>query len=151
MLPDGIGGWVRPVSARVMGEVSEEERRYEDGRDPRVLDILEVPVISHTPSLYQSENYVIDAADYWTRTGEIQAADLARLADRPDSLWGSGDRVSFEEASKFGTSLALVKPEGFVLCVQTEGTPYRKPRRKVPGAIHLQGDALLSVGDRSDC
>jgi hypothetical protein len=156
VLPDRIGDWVRPVSARVMGEVSEEERRYEDGRDPRVLDILEVPVIAHTPWLYQSENYVIDAAAFWTKTGEIQAADLARLVDRPDNLWGSGesamnglnDRVSFEEATKFGTPLALVRPDRLTLCVQTEGMRAGKPRRKVRARFSYRDTPyVLSVTD----
>lgn len=34
--------WVRPVSSRAGAEVSEYERQYEDGSDPRVLDMIAV-------------------------------------------------------------------------------------------------------------
>lgn len=61
------GEWVRPVSTRPTHEISEEERRYEDGRDPQLLDIVLVPCESHQPSPYQRENHVIDPTDYWAR------------------------------------------------------------------------------------
>ena len=42
------GSWVRPVSER--GDVSEYERQYEDGAEPRVLDIIDIPVIEPRPN-----------------------------------------------------------------------------------------------------
>ena len=54
---DGRAGqWVRPVSDREHQDVSEYERQYEDGSDPRVLDIIDVPVLDPKPEIYQTEN-----------------------------------------------------------------------------------------------
>jgi hypothetical protein len=49
----GVGAWVRPVGAREHGEVSEYERQYEDGSDPRVLDVIDVPLIGPQPKDFQ--------------------------------------------------------------------------------------------------
>jgi hypothetical protein len=53
------GEWVRPVSSRSTHEVSEEERRYENGQDPQLLDILRVPCDAHQPLSHQRENHVM--------------------------------------------------------------------------------------------
>ncbi|HXF07313.1 MAG TPA: hypothetical protein VNK45_02115 [Candidatus Acidoferrales bacterium] len=53
-------GWIRPVSAREHEEVSEYERQYQDGSDPRVLDVIDVPLIAPKPKDYQQENWLLD-------------------------------------------------------------------------------------------
>ena len=55
-----LGRWIRPISSRLTAEVSEEERRFEDGKDPKLLDIIRVPMIEAKPHGFQVENCVID-------------------------------------------------------------------------------------------
>ena len=43
------GDWVRPVSDSEHEEVSQRERQYEDGSDPKVLDIIDVPLVEARP------------------------------------------------------------------------------------------------------
>ena len=139
VLATGYGNWIRPVSARPSAEISEEERRYENGVLPRVLDIITIPVIGATPQLYQSENYVIDAGYYWAKTGELSLPEVRQLVDKPEPLWtnndstyyGNNDRVKVEVASKLKSSLMLIQPEHLTIKVVTEGADFGNPRRRV--------------------
>lgn len=53
-------GWIRPVSDRQYEEVSEYERQYEDGTDPRVLDIIDMPLKRRRAKDHQPENWLLD-------------------------------------------------------------------------------------------
>ena len=76
ILEDGnIGRWVRPVSARKSEEVSEYERQYEDGGEPRVLDVIDVPLLSARPKNYQQENWLLDPDRYWERVCHVSWTD----------------------------------------------------------------------------
>lgn len=46
------GSWIRPVSDRPAEEVSLEERRYADGSDPALRDIINVPLREPRPKSY---------------------------------------------------------------------------------------------------
>lgn len=156
VLSNGYGSWIRPVSARPSAEISEEERRFENGGDPRVLDIIEVPMISAAPFLHQTENHIIDAEYYWTKTGKLPWAELKHLLDKPASLWSSGDstylglndRVSVEQSSQMTNSLVLIEPETLNICVQLEGEAFGNPRRRVRAHFTYQGlQYILIVTD----
>jgi hypothetical protein len=66
-----FGAWIRPVSERPSQEISEEERRYGDGRDPALLDVIEVPFKRRQPTHHQTENHVIDDSNYWKKRGTV--------------------------------------------------------------------------------
>jgi len=139
VLANGYGPWIRPVSARQGAEVSEEERRYEDGQSAQVLDIIKVPVIGATPVLYQSENYIIDPKFYWVKKGDFAIEELDQLLDNPPSIWmngdstyyGTNDRVKLDIASKLKSSLMLLKPKDLKIKVHVEGAEFGNPRRRV--------------------
>ncbi len=132
VLENGYGPWIRPVSARPSAEVSEEERRYENGQSPRILDIIDVPIIGAAPLLHQTENHIIDGDYYWIKRGELPWGELRRLVDEPQILWPNGDstyyglndRVTLQTASKITDSLVLIQPASLSVHVQTEGAEF---------------------------
>lgn len=83
---EGAAKWIRPVSAREHQEVSEYERQYEDGSDPRLLDVLEIPVTKHQPADYQRENWLLDPEQYWRKIGSYEWARLSRFVEAPITL-----------------------------------------------------------------
>src|ERR1700731_102602 len=85
---DKLGGWIRPVSERPTGEVSEEERRFENGQDPKPLDIIAIPMIQARPHNFQSENHLIDDQYYWAKEGQATWDQIRAAIDRiPGPLW----------------------------------------------------------------
>ncbi len=141
------GVWIRPVSAREHEEVSEKEREYEDGSDPRLLDIIDVPLIEPRPKTFQQENWLLDDQRYWVRAGRLSWNDLAGLEDRRDALWinghntGSGlnDRIPLEEATPLRSSLRLLRVPKIELRVFAPGEAFGNRKRRVQGHFEHLG------------
>lgn len=132
LAPDGSPGeWIRPVGDREGAEVSREEREYEDGGDPKLLDIINVPVIAPTPKSCQTENWLIDARRHWRKAGAAAWDDLARMEDPPAPLWVNGissakginDKVPIAEAAALTDSLRLIKVNGLRVSVSEPSNP----------------------------
>src|SRR5690349_939479 len=87
---ESLGGWLRPVSSREHEEVSEYERQYSDGSDPRVLDIMDVPLLEARPKDYQQENWLLDPDKYWRKVGRATWTDVDLLVDTLEPLWIDG-------------------------------------------------------------
>jgi len=87
-VPDGatIGPWIRPVSEREHAEISEKERRFENGQFPAVLDIVRIPMKKPLPLAFQTENHLIDDAYYWTPVRTVSWAEARKAVDG-ESHW----------------------------------------------------------------
>ncbi|MEA3432203.1 MAG: hypothetical protein U9R01_05970 [candidate division WOR-3 bacterium] len=130
--------WMRPVSNRDSEEISEEERRYENGQMPKLLDIISIPVKEHKPQLFQNENYLINDDYYWEKRGEFSSS-LDNLLDAPNDLWGTQsssyqgqyDRIPEDMCVNYEESLYLIKPQSLKIIVRTEGQEFDNAKRKV--------------------
>lgn len=149
-------GWIRPVSARPHQEVSEYERQYQDGSDPRVLDIIDVPLLNACPASYQSENCLLDPNFYWVKCGSASWNDLVTLADPAGSLWANGDstqsglndRIADAVAASLTSSLRLFHVDSVDLCVLQPGAAFGNSKRRVQGRfVHAGVHYWLWVTD----
>lgn len=130
------GGWIRPVSARPTAEVTSSEYRYEDKTTPKVLDVIDVPLLEAAPHGHQTENYIIDPERRWVKVGEFPWDRLEQLRERPVSLWINSDStdagafncISRAEASTLEDSLVLIKKKKFSIEVSSTSWEGRKKR-----------------------
>jgi hypothetical protein len=145
---DGYGEWIRPVSSRPTGEISEYERRFEDGGHPQILDVITIPLIKHQPHHYQQENHLIDDGFYWEKEGAVRVDELCSMVDNiPNEMWVNGyssynginDRIPEDVANSLESSLLLVQPDTLAISVSVEGAEFGGGKRKVR--------AIFSVND----
>ena len=148
--------WIRPVSVRPNGEVSERERQYADGSDPKVLDVMDVPLLKPQPKGYQQENWLLDPKFDWSRKGRIGWDDLERLADPLERLWfdghktynGLNDRIPLDAAQAVQSSLRLIRVKQLELRVFRPGEEFGDPKRRVQGRfVHAGARYWLWVTD----
>jgi len=131
------GGWIRPVSARPKGELASIEYSYPDHTRPKLLDVMEVPLIAERGEPPQTENHVISPAGGWKKVGRLATDELAKFVERPDSIWicsgrtrdGHNDCMSADEAAGLNSSLLLIEMENFTIEALSsrfrEGRAYR--------------------------
>ena len=148
-LQNGCSGeWVRPVSDREKGEVSEYERQYSDGSDPRVLDIIDVPLLSSKPENYQQENWLLNRGDYWVKIDIFPRNELHRFIDQVAPLWinrhstyhGRNDRIPLELAKSLTNSLSLIQVDYLWLFVFKPYEAFGDQKRRVQARFQHAGD-----------
>jgi hypothetical protein len=148
-IADGkCGAWIRPVSGRPTGELSEEDRCFENGQEPRLLDIIRIPMIEARPRGFQTENHLIDEGHYWTKAGEASWDELQDALDSSSGLlWdnasssynGLHDRIDETATNNLGSSLRLIEATGLKITVAVEGTAVGSAKRKVRGYFTFNG------------
>lgn len=154
LISERFGTWIRPVSTRETREISEEERRYEDGTDPKVLDIIKIEMMQSVPQGHQKENHLIDHNYYWVKKGSISWDDLQRAVENlAGPLWingystsyGFNDRIPENLLSQVDRSLYLVRPNTMSLMIAAEGDTFGSPRRRVRAQFDLHGHSYNIV------
>jgi hypothetical protein len=152
-----FGAWIRPVSDLANGDLMLKHRRYEDGTDPKLLDVITISFQEARPQGCQKENHLIDSHTSWALVRKITWDELAPAVDHvAGPLWvnghsgsnGTNDRIPEDIANNLPSSLLLIEPEHFKISVAMEGG-YEKPAyKKVRAHFRLNGhDYLLAVTD----
>jgi hypothetical protein len=147
MVDGGSRQWIRPVSTRPNREVSEYERQYADTSDPRVLDIIAVPLRHPQPRSYQSENWLLDPHYYWEKTGRAKWDTLLMLEQHPKTLWinghstfhGNNNRVAIEQAHTLPDSLKLIRVDSVTLQVHAPSATFGDTRLVVDAHFRYAG------------
>ena len=129
--------------------MSEYERQYEDGSDPRVLDIIDVPLLkpSPGPTTFQSENWLLDPEYYWEKVGRLSWSDLPLLVDPVSPLWieghgtyhGLNDKIPLELADSVGDSLKLIHVSELQFSVFRPDEAFGNSKRRVQGRFRHAG------------
>lgn len=153
---DRAGDWIRPVSKRGGQEVSEYERQYEDGSDPRVLDVIDVPIVKRIAKDWQSENWLLDEERYWRKAGRYSCFDLPALVNTAEPLWldgfntyhGANDHIPLRQMTGVTHSLRLVEVQELELAVFAPAEAFGNRKRRVQGRFrHAGRDYALWVTD----
>lgn len=152
-----LGDWIRPVSARDTAELSEDDRRFANGQDPRVLDVVRITMIEPRPHGFQTENHLIDAGFYWSLEGRATWDQVLAAVDRSGrELWdnsassysGTHDRVAENSTVPAEGSLRFIEVVDLRISVAVEGAEFNNAKRKVRGRFTYAGvQHCLSVTD----
>lgn len=153
---NGGGSWIRPVGDGKDGEVSSEDRLYEDGSEPQLLDIIDIPLLRAQPEGCQQENWLLDPNYCWSRAGQFRRSQLGQLLDPAQRLWvdgvstryGQNDRVPNSRARSLKSSLRFIEVGSLAISVFAPSSDSWRRRRKVQGQFRYAGSRYkLSVTD----
>lgn len=150
----GCGTWVRPVSLDPSRAVLPALLAYQDGTQPRVLDIVQVPLDSALPEGHQQENALMNPDYLWVKTGQVRAANVSQWLDTPHSLWTLNSQSSgmvnnrVPAALRPQTSLYLVSVPKLLIKLIAAPLPNQPYRRVVVGEfVYLGVNYRLHVTD----
>ena len=151
-----FGNWIRPVSDRSSEEVSKRECQYENGNEPDLLDIIDIPILKHQPHEYQKENWLLNRFSNWSKVGEVKSNDLWKFVDQVDSLWvnesssqeGLNDRISEDNCKAINDSLLFICVDNLKLKVSGPTERHGKTAKRVQGKFQYgHTKYMLSVTD----
>jgi len=124
------GRWVRPVATVDGAALNYNQIKC---RNPhglfriKTLQRVNMQFESAVPLVNQPENHLIAANSEWQQDYRIDPSDLTGLLDDPISIWGEGNRLSYnaivQNKCKPEQSLFLIQTEGLALYYSDENKP----------------------------
>jgi hypothetical protein len=148
VISQGFGEWVRPIGTANHGAVSYEDRHYDGGADPALLDVIEIQMSGQANHPFQAENHDIDDNWYWRLIRKATPAELSKALDPVQrDLWGTthftsgsgiNDRVVEHIAPSFGYSLRLIHVTDLEIRVSVENPNFTN-KKTVRGYFSYSG------------
>ena len=134
-----------------------QQRICANGRDPQLLDLIEIEFAAPQQHPFQPENHAIDPRGQWKHQGSISAKDLLPFVETVKGpLWanvgsskhGQNDEIPQEVAPGLKNSLKLVQTDELVIRVKMEGGKIRRREAQAAGRVPVRGLLVHSVGYR---
>jgi len=152
------GEWIRPVSGLPKGVlIYERFCGNANGRDPRLLDLIDIEFLVPQPHAYQTENARIDPGKRWTYRGKVTPQQLFSAVQHVKGpLWvnagstkfGMNDLIPEELTSGLKCSLMLIQPEEMTIALTIEGEKNGEPKRRIRGEFSLDDNwYIFSITD----
>jgi hypothetical protein len=131
-----FGGWIRPVSRDGNeGALASTHCALDIGRQPKIWDVVDIPVVEPEGYDPQPENWIVDEDRDWERVK--LDSEVSVPYDQPANLWldetQKNDRVHPDNLARIGqkTSLYLIRPEALELRFGWTNYPgYAKKHRR---------------------
>src|SRR5437667_9985565 len=82
-----VNEWIRPVGTAAGAEISLPLMNRSLGREPRLLEVIEVPFERPVPLPDQPENWLVDTSQSWNSLGDFPWSDVDGLIDSPPMMW----------------------------------------------------------------
>lgn len=112
----GSSAWIRPIGSGDHGAITLAEQLLDDGTQPALLDVIEVPLGSPVPQPGQPENWTL-AQGAWTRVrglADDEARGVLGGLEVTTPVFGTQERsISVEDvrSGAVSSSLAVIRPE----------------------------------------
>lgn len=150
-----LGQWIRPVSGLDEGELKTEHFRLRSGESARVLDIVDMDLVSHKNDPGQPENWLLADKAPWTKVRSLLATSVASLQEDPPNLWmesnSRSNRIAVDAQSRRNpqSSIVMIRPSNLKIELWRERNPWRDyVQRKTQAAFRYRGqDYSLSLTD----
>jgi hypothetical protein len=148
-------GWIRPVSGESEGELEPRHMSVAGDLPVNVLDIVDIPLISHANDRIHPEDWIVDSSQQWKRVGQLDTKMVGTLEDQPSDLWldsrSHSDRATAAFLSKRPRhrSIYLIRPNDFRVEISVEHNKFRDKNQKKTRAkfsYHNQ-DYEMSITD----
>jgi len=84
------GTWIRPIGTGLGHEITEDDRRYQNGASAQIFDVIKIPCDALHPVNFQPENVVIDNRFYWESIRRASWQEILAQVDQGADLWVNG-------------------------------------------------------------